>query len=79
MRKLILLAVPLALAACAEEPAAEEQAIETEPAAMVTGNGSPAGTYMATNQDGEMNISILNADGTYQEIAADGTVLVEGT
>ena len=84
MRKLTFAIVPLVLAACTSEPAeetpaAEPAAAEAEVAAMVTANGSQPGTYEATTADGLVNTSTLNADGSYTDTAADGTVQAEGT
>lgn len=81
MRKLVIAASIAVLAACSpapkEEPAAEETAA-AEPAAVTTANGSVAGTYIVTGPDGSEATSVLNADGTYTDTAADGTV-TEGT
>ena len=84
MRKLAFVIVPLVLAGCSSEPAevapVEEPAtVEAEVEGMVTANGSQPGTYEATTADGIMNTSVLNADGTYTDTAADGTVQAEGT
>ena len=82
MKRLILVAALAgALTACgqaaeeSDEPATEETAAAT-PAATPTGS---AGTYEVTMKDGMMFTSVLNADGTYQDTAADGTVQEEGT
>lgn len=83
MRKLIMLAAPLALVACAEPAAEEEAAVVEEVAevapAMTSANGSAAGMYNVTAADGSINGSMLNADGTYQDMDADGAVTGEGT
>lgn len=81
MKKLIALAAVLALAACAE-PAQQEEAAApaaTEAPAVAVANGSPPGTYEATGPDGTVGTTVINADGTYTDTAADGTVVAEGT
>lgn len=83
MRKIVLMAVPLALAACGQEAAVEEPAIEEEAApeaAMTTANGSATPmTAQVSGADGPEGLSTLNADGTYQDLDADGGVVAEGT
>lgn len=82
MRKLLLAASILTLAACTgEAPApAEEEAVAEAPAPEgVVANGSPAGAYDVTNADGTTMTANINADGTYSDVAADGTVVEEGT
>lgn len=84
MRKYIyapLLVGLVALAACskpapapAPEPAAEETA-----AAPAVANGSGPGTYEVVSADGSIGTSIINADGTYSDMDADGKVIAEGT
>lgn len=85
MRKSAVLAAAATLAlltACGqapkEEPAAEETAAAEPAAAVTTANGSAVGTYTVTGPDGTKGTSVLNADGTYSDTAADGTV-TEGT
>lgn len=84
MRKLIILAAPLALVACGE-PAAEEETVvdealvEAEAPAMVTSNGTGAGTYNVTMADGTVGTSMLNADGTSQSMDAEGNIVEEST
>jgi hypothetical protein len=81
MRRLIIAASVVALAACGpvpkEQPAAEEATAPAE--APVVANGSPMGSYIATAADGTEMTSTINADGTYSETAADGTMIAEGT
>lgn len=83
MRRMGWLVAPLALAACAQEPAeeaAEEPAaVEEEAPAMVAANGAGPGTYEVTAADGTVTTAILNADGTYTDMDAEGTVTEEGT
>lgn len=81
MRKLLMIAAPLALVACAEEPVVEEEVVEVATAdTATTANGSPVGTVSVTTADGEpAGTSNLNADGTYQDFAADGSLSAEGT
>ena len=73
MKKIIVLASCLALAACSKgdapaEPDAEVTA-ETPAAA-----DSMAGTYEATAADGSKSTTVMAEDGSYTETAADGTV-----
>lgn len=84
MHKFAVFAMPLLLVGCAdeaaEEPVAEETAAVEEAApAMVTGNGSMPGTYTVTAADGTTSTSVLNADGTFQDMDAAGAVVNEGT
>jgi hypothetical protein len=81
MKRLILVAsLAGALAACgqaaeeSDEPATEEAAAAPEPTPT-----SWAGTYEVTMADGMKFTATLNADGTYQDTAADGTVQEKGT
>ena len=81
MKRLILVAALTgALAACgqaaeeSDEPATEETAAAPE----ATPTGS-AGNYEVTMKDGTNFTSVLIADGTYQDTAADGTVQEKGT
>jgi hypothetical protein len=81
MKKLVIAASVAVLAACS--PAPTEQATATEAAAPAeaptVANGSPSGIYIATAADGTEMTSTINADGTYAEAAADGTMIAEGT
>lgn len=79
MQKLIILAAPLALMACAEQAEVVEETVETEPAVMTTANGTAPGTYTVSNDEGPAGTSVLNADGTYQDLATDGSIASEGT
>jgi hypothetical protein len=83
LRNLLLIAAPLALAACAEEPAevapTAEDTVATEPLAMVTANGTAPGTFMVTAADGTTTTTILNEDGTYLDLAEDGSTVAEGS
>ncbi|WP_369025150.1 hypothetical protein [Qipengyuania sp. RANM35] len=83
MRKLIMLAGAVALAACSQEPAEDtattEAPVEEAAPAGAVANGSPAGVYEVTNADGSKMTANINADGTYSDVAADGTVAEEGT
>jgi len=82
MRKLAIVASLAALAACNPAPKEEPAATETaapEAAAPTVANGSGPGTYIVTAPDGTESTSVINADGTYTDMAADGTVSAEGT
>lgn len=84
MRKLLMFAVPLILAGCAdkaaEEPAAPETKVATaQDAAMVTANGSVPGDYNMFNGDEQVGRAKLSADGSYQTLNPDGSVMAQGT
>ena len=83
MRRLILALLPLTvLAACSSEPAEEavtEEPVTAEPAVVAAANGSPPGEYEATAADGSVTTTVLNADGTYTDTDAEGTVVAEGS
>ena len=80
MKKLVLMAAVVALAACnkkAEEaPAAEMAAASTE----ATGGKAltPPGSYAVADDKGPVGTTIINADGSYVDIAPDGKE-VKGT
>jgi hypothetical protein len=82
MRNLILAAVlSTALAACKQRRrrvgrARGRRDHRSAPEASAT---SSAGTYEVTHKDGTKFTSVLNADGTYQDTAADGSVAEKGT
>jgi len=82
MKKIAIIAAIAALASCSKpaptEPVAEETVPVTETAAATSANGSAAGTYTVVAADGSTGTSVLNADGTYSDTSADGTV-AEGT
>lgn len=83
MRKLMMIAAPLALAACAQEApepeAVTEEVAATTEAVMTTANGSAVPlTTENSNADGPTGITTLNADGTYADTGVDGEV-TEGT
>jgi hypothetical protein len=44
----------------------------------VTANGSPPGTYQVKHADGTVTQTILNADGTYRDLAANGKLEAQG-
>lgn len=82
MRKFIFLAAPLALAACAQEAEVDETSAveEAEVAAVTTANGTVTPmTAQVMGGDGPQGLSTLNADGTYQDLDAEGGVVAEGT
>jgi hypothetical protein len=84
MRVLAFLIVPLVLASCSNQqtertPVNEPAAFESGSASMVTANGSKPGTYEVTGSDGTVSRTVLHADGTYTDTAADGSVVAEGT
>lgn len=56
----------------------EESVIE-EPAVPTVANGSPPGTYTATAADGSVMTTVINADGTYTDTDAEGTLVAEGS
>jgi hypothetical protein len=67
-----------ALAACgdAAEESDDTATVEAAPEATAT---SWAGNYEVTPAEGEPFMAMLNADGTYQDMDADGTVTESGT
>lgn len=72
-----IVALAGALAGCgnpAEE--SDEPEVAATPAAAPT---SSAGTYDVTLTDGSKFTAKLNPDGTYQDLAADGSVAEQGT
>lgn len=82
MRKLIFLAAPLALAACAQEAEVEEAVAteEVEAAVLTTANGTATPMMgEVTSAEGPQGMSSLNADGTFQDMDADGELVAEGT
>lgn len=82
MRKFVLLAAPLALAACAHEAEVEEVAATeaVEVAAVTTANGTATPmTGEVSSAEGPQGQSTLNADGTYQDLDAEGALVAEGT
>ncbi len=82
MRKFIFLAAPLALVACAQEAEVEETQVteEVETAVLTTANGTVTPMMAEVmGADGPQGISSVNADGTYQDMDADGALVAEGT
>ncbi len=45
---------------------------------IVTANGSKPGTYEVKHADGTVTSTILNADGTYRDLAANGKLAAKG-
>lgn len=82
IRKLLLCAAPLVLAACSGEPAEKaivDESVAEEAVAMITANGSPIGDYAATAPDGSVTLTAFNEDGTYVDTEESGAVVAEGT
>jgi len=83
MRKIVLFAAPLALIGCVQEPASEEAALEEAEvveAAMTTANGTATPmSAEVSSADGPQGRSTLNADGTYEDLDADGGTVAKGT
>jgi hypothetical protein len=79
MRALAYLALPLVLAVCSSGQAQASPPSE-KPAAksMMTANGSKPGTYDVKHADGSVTRTILNADGSYRDIGANGKLAAEG-
>ena len=86
MKRLVLIAGFVALAACGQkqEPSATEEANTTiaeadanatdaNASTTSTANGSTPGTFEVTMKDGSKGQSTLNADGTYVDKNSDGT------
>lgn len=79
MRAFAYLALPLVLAVSSSEQA--QGALATgKPAAksIVTANGSKPGTFEVKHADGTVTRTILNADRTYRDLAANGKVEAQG-
>nr|WP_298927045.1 hypothetical protein [uncultured Erythrobacter sp.] len=82
MRKLIFLAAPFALAACSQEAEVEEPAAieEVETAVLTTANGTVTPMMgEVQSAEGPQGVSSVNADGTFQDMNADGELVSEGT
>ena len=82
MKKLAVVVLVGALAACQSEPAQEpvvQDAPETAAALPTVANGSGRGTYLVTGADGTQMTAVINADGTYVDTAADGSLVAEGS
>jgi hypothetical protein len=79
MKKLIAIAALAALCACADNDAAEDEAVAEETAAPAPAEtvSSMAGTY-EFELDGVPTVSVLNADGTYAD-TQNGEVTETGT
>ncbi len=82
MKKLIILASTLALAACggANDDAAVDDVVVADDTVVASEDTTGvAGTYQMTQADGTIVTQTVNADGTYVDTAADGTELQRGT
>ncbi|MDN3645303.1 hypothetical protein QWY75_03660 [Pontixanthobacter aestiaquae] len=73
MKKLIVLASCVALAACSKGEAPAEPDAEVT-AEAPTAEDSMAGTYESTMADGSKATTVITEDGKYTNTAADGTV-----
>jgi hypothetical protein len=79
MKRLLVLAGALALAACGSEPAeGETTPVATAPDAAGTVPASLAGTYGAAGADGAPWTTVLQADGRYRN-TVDGELTESGT
>lgn len=82
MKKIVLIAAVAALSACsqqAEEPA-DAGAIESpEPAGPVATEQDPAGSYDLQRYNGGTSTLVIRDDGTYTDIAPDGSTIDSGT
>ena len=82
MKRLVLVAVLSgALAACgdAAEESDEPATAETAEVAAEAAPSSWAGNYEVTMADGTTFMAMLNADGTYQDMDAEGAVTESGS
>jgi hypothetical protein len=70
MRAFAYFALPLLLIAGSSNPAAAKS--------RVTANGSKPGTYDVKHADGTVTRTVLNADGTYRDLAANGKLAAKG-
>ena len=73
MKKIVVLASCIALAACSKGDAPAEPDAEVTAETPVA-EESMAGTYEATAADGSKSTTVMGDDGSYSETAADGTV-----
>ena len=78
MHRLAIVASVFALVACSAEPAVESEPEEAV-ADFVTANGSPPGTYEFTGADGATSLITVEADGSFSQMAPDGTFGATGT
>jgi hypothetical protein len=80
MNKLILVAaLSAALTACGDAAEDDDQTAAVEaPAAPTPVAETSAGRWDVSAADGTKFISMLNADGTYQDTAADGSAMEKG-
>lgn len=79
MRRMLIATVLCgALAACGNPAEDSDEPMMAETTAAATGE-SWAGTYDVTNAQGTRFTATLNPDGTYEDTAADGSLMVRGT
>jgi hypothetical protein len=79
MRAFAYLALPLVLAVCSSQQAQAGPATAKAAAkGVVTANGSKPGAYKVKHADGTVTRTILNADKTYRDLAANGKVEAQG-
>ena len=71
MRKLILAASIVALAACSQEPA-EEPVVEEEVVEPAATSAPPPGDYLVVYDDGREQPFTMNADGSWSSQDAEG-------
>lgn len=80
MKKLFLLAALTALSACSQktDESKDTAAAPTETAAPPADAGTAPGTYDVKMADGTVASTIINADGTYADIDAQGKTAKKG-
>ena len=79
MRRLAYVTLPLVLALCSSQQAQGAPATRTTAAkSMVTANGSKPGIYEVKHADRTVSRTVLNADGTYRDLAANGKITAKG-
>lgn len=78
MRNLAGLALPVALAACAQG-ADDQQAAEAEPAVEAAPASAVYGAYAVAMADGSERRQTLLLDGSYSDTGPDGEVIERGT
>jgi hypothetical protein len=82
MKKLVMLAALTMLSACSQKAEESKDAtaapVETATPAPAANTGTAPGTYDVKMADGTVASTIINADGTYEDIDAKGKTVKKG-